>query len=349
MIQILFYTQLNVYFDKRDSTLLDILKKRNINKPIIGIEFNANKIALAQLSYDVGQLPRLLVCESSTLTNDASTDEIISAYKQISKKIKSKNSVINSVIDQHDRQLLLIEAPQVEPSELSDAARWKIKDMIDFSIDDAVIDVIEIPNIKELKRSPMLYAVVVKRDVISSLVDLCTRCGDDLAIIDIPDMAQRNIAALLNEDQNGVAVLSINSRNSLLTITRQGELYLSRELESGFDDLMSSVQNQESGLESSLESNIAPDSVDMLKALEKMVLEVQRSLDYYESQYSQPQINALYLAPFAYDIPEIKDYFSSQLGIKTRMLDFNVLFSTNEPISYQLQADAFKAIGAALR
>jgi MSHA biogenesis protein MshI len=281
------------------------------------------------------------LCETLAVAEDSASKDFSSAYKLISKKIKSKNFVINSVIEQHDRQLLLIEAPQVEASELTDAARWKIKDMIDFSIDDAVIDVIEIPNIKELKRSPMLYAVVVKREVITSIVEFWNSIGNDLSIIDIPDMAQRNIAALLNEDQNGVAVLSINANNSLLTITRRGELYLSRELETGFEHLLATVQAQNSSLE--------PNSVDMLKALERMVLEVQRSLDYYESQYSQPQINALYLAPFAYDIPEIKDYFSSQLGIKTRMLDFNRLFSTNEPISYQLQADAFKSIGAALR
>ncbi|MFV2061477.1 MAG: hypothetical protein ACC653_12395 [Gammaproteobacteria bacterium] len=296
---------------------------------------------MAQISYDAGQQPRLLFCESSSVPSDSKSADVIKAYKDISKSINLKNLVINSVIQQQDRQLLLIEAPQVESSELNDAARWKIKDMIDFSVDDAVIDVIEIPNIKELKRTPMLYAVVVKRDIIQSVVDLCNNCGNELSVIDIPDMAQRNVAALLSEDQNGVAVLAINSNSSLLTITRQGELYLSRELETGFEQLMATVQNQDSDLD--------PGSVGMLQALERMVLEVQRSLDYYESQYNQPQINALYLAPFAYDIPEIKDYFSSQLGIKTRMLDFNVLFSTNEPIAYQLQSDAFKAVGAALR
>lgn len=253
--------------------------------------------------------------------------------------------MVNITLHQHDRQLLLIEAPQVESSELNGAARWKVKDMIDFNVDDAVIDVIEIPNIKELKRSPMIYVVVVKREKIKFIVELCKNCSSELSIIDIPDMAQRNFASLLPEDQNGVAILSINSNNSLLTITRKGELYLSRELETGFEQLLSSVQNQDTSLETAEEVN----SVEMLQSLERMVLEVQRSLDYYEAQYSQPQINTLFLAPFAYDIPEIKDYISTQLGIKTKILDFNLLFSTDKPISLQLQSDTFYAVGAALR
>jgi len=274
---------------------------------------------------------------------------LLRAYKEITKKIQSNNFVISSVIQQQDRQLLLIEAPAVESAELKEAARWKIKDMIDFSIEEAVIDVIEIPNIKELKRAAMLYVVVVKKELIKSIVELCNGSGSDLSIIDIPEMAQRNIAALLSEDQNGVAILSIKSNCSLLTITRQGELYLSRELETGFDQLMASVQDQGTSIGVNSDSELDPGSASMLQALERMVLEVQRSLDYYESQYNQPQINALFLAPFAYDIPEIKDYFSTQLGIKTKVLDFNVLFTTNEPIPFQLQADAFNAIGAALR
>ena len=316
------------------------------------------------MSYDPAQLPRLLVCDYSKFNSEQSSSlaqspfqysgEISKTYKTLSKKINSNDFISNVVIQQQDRQLLLIEAPLVEASELNDAVRWKVKDMIDFNVDDAVIDVIQIPNIKELKRSPMVYVVVVKREKIKSIVDMCNSCGNELSIIDIPDMAQRNFAALLPEDQNGVAILSINSSNSLLTITRQGELYLSRELETGFQDLLPNAVNQNSNSNSnnnglSMEFDLESNSDAMFQSLEHMVLEVQRSLDYYESQYSQPQINALYLAPFPHDIPEIKDYFSTQLGIKTKMLDFNLLFSTDEPLSHQIQADTFYAVGAALR
>ncbi|VAX01656.1 MSHA biogenesis protein MshI [hydrothermal vent metagenome] len=339
-------------FGYEGRALFNLFNKNQVNKLLIGAEFSENSIAIAQVSYTPEQQPRLLLCERGQYSSSNSADDILSTFKEITKKIKLKDFVLNTTIQQHERQLLLIEAPQVEASELKEAARWKIKDMIDFNIDDAVIDVIEIPNMKELKRTPMIYAVVVKREKVNDIVTLNEKCGSKLSVIDIPDMAQRNFAALLPEDHNGIAILSINSKSSLLTITRQGKLYLSRELETGFEALMSNEIKHEPNSETDtpiLKLMVESSSAAISESLERMVLEIQRSLDYYESQYNQPQIKGLYLAPFNYDVSEIKNYFSEQLGIKTKMLDFNILFSTDEPIPYQLQADTFYAVGAALR
>ncbi len=336
----------------RFRTLFNFVKKPQSKNPILGVEFTDNSIAIAQVSCSPEQQPRLLLCERGDYNAQNLQDNVLAMFKSVSRKLNTKNFVLNTTIEQQDRQLLLIESPQVESSELKEAARWKVKDMINFDIDDAVIDVIEIPNLKELKRSPMIYAVVVKRDKINDIVKLNELCGSNLSAIDIPDMAQRNFAALLPEDQSGVAILSINSKNSLLTITRQGKLYLSRELETGFEALMSNVHQQELDAKNNSDNSllmVESNSDAIVESLERMVLEIQRSLDYYESQYNQPQINALYLAPFDYEVSEIKDYFRNQLGIKTKMLDFNIIFSTEEPIPYQLQADTFYAVGAALR
>ncbi|MEK6243607.1 MAG: agglutinin biogenesis protein MshI, partial [Pseudomonadota bacterium] len=42
-------------------------------------------------------------------------------------------------------QLLLVEAPTVPPAELKSAMRWRVKDMIDYHVDDATLDVLDIP------------------------------------------------------------------------------------------------------------------------------------------------------------------------------------------------------------
>src|SRR5262245_41425598 len=42
-------------------------------------------------------------------------------------------------------QLLLVEAPNVQPAELKAAVRWRVKDLLDYHVDDATIDVLDIP------------------------------------------------------------------------------------------------------------------------------------------------------------------------------------------------------------
>ena len=57
---------------------------------------------------------------------------------------------------------------------------------------------------------------------------------------------------------------------------------------------------------------IAP---EQQQAMDAIVLEVQRSLDYYESHFGQPPINSLVIAPLQQNVPGLVDYFASNLGV----------------------------------
>ena len=46
----------------------------------------------------------------------------------------------------------------------------------------------------------------------------------DLAAIDIPELAQRNIAALLEDENRGLVFLRIDESGMMLTLTFRGEL-----------------------------------------------------------------------------------------------------------------------------
>jgi len=85
------------------------------------------------------------------------------------------------------------------------------------------------------------------------------------------------------------------------------------------------------------------------KALDAIVLEVQRSLDYYESHFAKPAINSLVIAPLPYETPGMIEYLASALGMQVRLLDLNAVLDTKMPMSNEQQAHGFYAIGAALR
>src|SRR5687768_2057327 len=50
---------------------------------------------------------------------------------------------MSAVIGTEDYQLVQVEAPEVLPSELRTAVRWRLRDVITFHIDDATVDVFE--------------------------------------------------------------------------------------------------------------------------------------------------------------------------------------------------------------
>lgn len=237
-----------------------------------------------------------------------------------------------STLEPGNYSLLLVEAPDVQPEELRAAVRWRIKDLIDFHIDDAVVDVFEIPHQKAAGRNKMMYAVAARTDVVKNRIDQLVDAGLHLNVIDIPELALRNIAVLLPEDAAGVVLVYIAQDSGLIIITRQSRLYLSRSINTGTNDLTD-----------------AGDPEQVKSWLDAIIIEVQRSLDYYESHYSQPQASALVIAPLTIEVPGMTDYMASQLGIPARILDVNHLIDMPELLTRQQQAQCLLAIGAALR
>jgi MSHA biogenesis protein MshI len=234
-----------------------------------------------------------------------------------------------TVLEPTDYSLLLTEAPDVPAEELKAAIRWRIKDLIDFHINDATLDVFEVPGDKAPGRPRPMYAVAARSSAIQKRADLFELAGVNLEIIDIPELAQRNVAMLLPEDARGVALLSLASDRGLVTVTRQGELYLSRNLEMGVDTLLGSERRED--------------------YFDRIVLEVQRSLDYYESQLRQPPAAGLVIAPMARQVPGLAEHLKVNLSLPVSEMDFNVLLDSRTEITPAQQAACFGVIGAALR
>ena len=247
------------------------------------------------------------------------------------------NSRCSCVIDTHSHSLLLIEAPDVQPAELKAAVRWRIKDLIDFHIDDAVIDVFEIPEQGAAPgRARLMYAVAARASKIHTNISELEKTTLQLDTIDIPELAIRNITSLLDDDVRGVAFLYLSADSGVITLTRQGSLYLSRNIDVGLKKMIPESGNGE----------LHPQTE---QSLDKIVLEVQRSLDYYESHFSQPPITSLVIAPMEQEVAGVLPYLSANLGIAVSMLDFSSILESDEAITKSAQIKCLLAIGAALR
>ena len=70
-------------------------------------------------------------------------------------------------------QMLLVEAPNVPQTELKTAMRWRIKDMLEYHVDDATVDLLEVPrNPAGGERGHSMYAITARNEVIQSALQL---------------------------------------------------------------------------------------------------------------------------------------------------------------------------------
>lgn len=231
-------------------------------------------------------------------------------------------------------QLLLVDAPNAPPEELKSAVRWRIKDMLDYHVDDATVDVVDVPPDKNSPtRAHSMYAVAAKSALLKKQQHLFAEAKVPLSVIDIPEMAQRNIAALVEPPGRGLAMLSFSNEGGLLTITQDGELYLARRIEIPLEHLTTASEEQKAGL------------------FERVVLELQRSLDHFDRQFNYVALAKLMLGPMPAQLG-LKENLASNLYVPIDTLNLNdVLNFEKVPALKEIERQAayFLTLGAALR
>jgi len=127
-------------------------------------------------------------------------------------------------------QMLQIEAPAVAPEELRSAARYQIKEMVDVHLDDLTIDVLRVGD-GQGRAASQLFVVAANNAIVRDAMDLANALQWDVRVIDVQDMAQRNLQSLQEPDKATCALLISEGRQTLLTISAGGELYYSRRLD----------------------------------------------------------------------------------------------------------------------
>jgi len=257
--------------------------------------------------------------------------------------INELDNALHGWVAADEANIMLTDAPEVKDSELQQAMRWKLKDNSEVNIKGSVIDCISIPGQRERGRQAMAYVVTASIDLLKSYVRVVEKSQLNLKSIDINALALRNIAHLLPEDKYGVAFLQLDPNSGSLSLSREGSLYLARDIDVGYQQIVSMGSPKNTSLK-------IEDSVEMQASLENIVLEVQRSLDYYERYFAQAPIQTLVLAPLPVEVLGMVEYISGQLGINVYELDLNdILTMNNLKLERGLQTKYLPAIGAALR
>ena len=227
---------------------------------------------------------------------------------------------VSLVLQEGDYQLLLIEAPDVPVDELKDALLWRVKDLIQFNPEDAYLDYIELPDDAYRGRGKMIYVVVAERTLIDQRVDWLDALGVSAIAIDIPELALLNITESLCAEEMGTAVLFLEEDRSNLTMLSGSALYLARGL-----------------------------SYSPFNQVENTVLDIQRSMDYFESQIGKPPCVRILILPLQVGETPLLMELRNNLSADVQSLDLADVVGSDEPLRVDLQQVCLIAIAASLR
>ncbi|MEW5756901.1 MAG: pilus assembly protein PilM [Pseudomonadota bacterium] len=274
-------------------------------------------------------------------TRPATAKNVEEILHQLVSKHRLNRIACTTLLAHNDYKLLITEAPEVGANELKSALKWRVKDLLDMPISEVTLDAFKMPQPPGAQQRSV-YVVAGFNKAIASLAKRMEECSANLVAIDIPELAQRNIGMLSGFDAQGAAVLSFQAAGGLITVSKGGELYLSRRIATGMDILNALPKPAGDGAAIQYDARRAA-------VFDQVVLELQRSLDFYESNFRQAPIRRLLLATGCSAVDGLAGYLQSSLGLEVRALDFTEALECAVPLTDKQQSELFFAIGAALR
>jgi len=292
----------------------------------LAVGIYADRMDLVRVERRSSGRPVVQLCESY-----AKRGGDLETLKAVGRAVRAERFRCSTMLEASDYRMQLIEAPAVPRSELKAAVRWKLKDLLDYPVDAATVDIAEVPAERSgALRGQHLFAVCARNERIGARMQLFRDARLSLQAIDVPEMAQRNIAHLFEEAGRGLALLAFDDQGAMLTITAGGELYLARRTDIAADQLV---------------------AVPGEHTMERLVLELQRTLDHFDRQHNHLTVSKLLVAPRPGEIG-LEQQLAEHLDLPVRVLDLSeVLDLAGVPEIREVpsQGHWLHIVGAALR
>jgi len=296
--------------------VLSFRKKSTRQKGITSIHVQPDGVAFAHVSRGAqgAELTRV-----EFIKIDQPYTNIPSVVAQFEKAQLSGNQC-SLVLSLGEYQLLLVEAPEVPKEELKEALLWRIKDLIHFSPDDALLDYVELPEDAYRGRGAMVYVVVAEKRLINQRVEWLEAVGLVPRYIDIPELALLNITESVCESEAGTATLFLEQQLSIVNMMSSGALYMSRTLNYPHET-----------------------------HIDNTVLDLQRSMDYFESQIGKPPCVRIVVMPLQVGETPLMMELRNNLGADVQSLDLGDFVQSQISLSVDLQQRCCLAIAGAFR
>jgi len=285
----------------------------------VGIEIRPEGIAVAISAIDNVSETFKIISSEFLECKAGQRNEVLKAWVG-SSKVTGVQTVLNMSADQY--QMFQVDRPEVEESELLSALQWKIRDMIDYELDDAVIGAFDFPE-EASKGRDIVTVVCARKVIVKGYVDLVLAAGLDLRCIDITELSLRNVLIKLDPSEASKAILYLRKGTGMLVFCKGEILYFSRRTTFSFEGLNSPSEQQ--------------------KVIEGLSLEIQRSMDYCESQLGlRPPKKLLMVIPET--TTPLVNLLSGELAVSVVEADISGLWALDNGASNSLVA-----LGGALR
>lgn len=238
---------------------------------------------------------------------------------------KLAGTTVHLVLDWDSYQLYQVEPPNVPPDEMNQALLFSLRDRLNFPVAEAQIDSFPVPKGTNRSNQNRVNVVAAHLPALTTFVSGIRAAKLKPSVINVPELAFGRMLSGHEDMSKGLCFIAYREDKVTLMIYRDSELYVTRTL--------STVQNWQQCLEPQTH-----------QAAENLVLEIQRTLDYYQSQLGQPPAAKVLLPNWSEPLQPLFEFLQSNLGVGVELYQLPQICE-DVPVSQQ-QSIALAMAGA---
>ena len=233
--------------------------------------------------------------------------------------------------------------------ELKGVIRFEAEQYIPFSIDQVVLDFHILGEVtEEGQKKVEVLLVAIKEEVVNQYIHLLQGAGLNIVLIDIDSMALHNSLEVNYDKKDGetVAIINIGAKYSNLNIVEDGVTRFSRDIPIGGISLTNDIskefnlgfaeaeklKREQGGIIIESENVVLtriPSKEDkrvriyssISTTLGKLVMEIRRAFDFYESSAKKRSISKVYICGGSSKLQNIDKFISERLKIPVEPLN----------------------------
>jgi MSHA biogenesis protein MshI len=290
------------------------------------LNLHADRVDLSHVLVEGRPRPEVLLCESFRKEGDDAA-----TLARLRRELDLDRYRLLTVLKRRDYQIFSVDRPEVPEAEARAAVRWSLKDMLDYPLEAATVDAVGVPASEGAGRKPQMLAIAARNEAIAATVRPFNEADIELIAIDVPELAQRNLARLLETEGRGLALFGGDEDSATVTFTADGELYQSRRIDVSLRDF-----ENEAGAEA---------------LYDRIALELQRSLDHFDRQFRSVALSRVVVSAVPFR-ERFVEYLAANLTLPVEALDLEQVMDfpgvpeLRDPLR---QTQCLQLIGAAMR
>ncbi len=335
---------------------MGLLKPKNL----VGLDIGSHSIKVVDLRHHKGgfelrnfgraQLPPEAIVDGVIMDSAV----VVESIRNLIAHLRIKNRSVATSVSGHSLIIKKIQLPLMTEAELEEQIQWEAEQYIPFEIDEVNVDFEILGPLADEDGQMEVLLVAVKKDIINDYTAVIAEAGLTPLVVDVDGFAIENIFEVAYPEHldKTVVLMDVGAGIMNINVLKAGQSTFTRDITLGGSNFTEEIQKELGvGYEEAeilklggQSEQATPDEVlEVLRlTTENLVLEVQRSLDFFSATSAEEEIHGIFLSGGACRVPGMAAAIEERVGVPVEILN---PFRGIQYSEKQFDPDYLEAIG----